>query len=159
MDKIDPMENPASADSEKNSSCLLKQENIIKIFQSCPTAQDKYEKLIEMGRNLPSIESVFKTTQNIVQGCQSTMYLRAYLSEEGKVLFEAESEALISAGLAALLIDVYSDETPEVILKCPPNFLDEIGIKTSLTPGRSNGLASMFLRMKQEALNLLLKKP
>ena len=72
--------------------------------------------------------------------------------------FEAEADALISAGLAALLTQVYSGETPETILKCPPTYLDEIGISASLTPNRANGLYSIHLRMKQEALKLLMKK-
>ena len=79
------------------------------------------------------------------------MYLYSYL-EKGAMRFFAYSEALISAGLAALLIRVYDQESPEVILKCPPFFLEKIGIQNSISPGRSNGLASLFLKMKQQAL-------
>jgi cysteine desulfuration protein SufE len=138
-----------------DSSCIQKQESIKKLFNSLPTPEAKYQKLIELGRSAPSLAPEFKTSDNIVDGCQSTMYLRSYLSDDGTILFEAESEALISSGLAALLIAVYSNELPDVILTCPPLFIDEIGIRASLTPGRSNGLSSMYLRMKQDALKLL----
>lgn len=99
----------------------------------------------------------YKTPENIVKGCQSTVYLHSY-REGDKIFFETEADALISAGLAALLVMVYSGETAETILKCPPTFLDELGITASLTPSRANGLHSMHLRMKQDALKWLLKK-
>ena len=82
------------------------------------------------------------------------MFLRAYLNAQ-EIVFEAEADALISAGLAALLIQVYSNELPEVVLKCPPNYIDELGISASLTPSRANGLYSLHLQMKQQALKLL----
>lgn len=83
------------------------------------------------------------------------MYLYANL-EHGKVHYWAHSEALISAGLAALLIAVYDAEPPEVILQCPPLFLEELGIHQALSPSRANGLSSLFLKMKQEALQFYL---
>ena len=92
--------------------------------------------------------------ENVVPGCQSVMYLRSYM-EGGAVFFEAESEALISSGLAALLVCVYSGELPEAILKCPPDYLEELGIRTSLTPNRTNGLYHIHLRMRQDALKFL----
>lgn len=79
------------------------------------------------------------------------MYLRSFY-DNGIIVFEAASDALISAGLAALLIQVYSNETPEAILKCPPTFLESTGLSASLTPSRANGLYSIHLRMKQDAL-------
>ena len=90
-----------------------------------------------------------------VKGCQSTMYLYSQLID-GKVHFQSHTDALISAGLAALLLSVYNDESPHTILACPPRFLEEIGIGGILSPGRSNGLASLFQRMKQDALNFLI---
>lgn len=138
-------------------SCLAKQKQIKELFLSCPTAEDKYEKIIELGRKQQPIGEKFKTTENLVQGCQSQMYLHSYLSGK-KMIFEAESDALISAGLAALLTQVYSDEEPETILKCQPTYLEELGIPTSLSPSRANGLYSLHLRMKQEALKTLLSQ-
>lgn len=136
-------------------TCLQKQENVKKIFQSCSSADERYQKLIELGRTLAPFEESWKTPDKIVAGCQSIVYLHSEL-KEGKILFYASGEALISAGLAALLIMVYSGESPEVVLKCPPAFIEELGLHTSLSPGRSNGLLSMHLRMKQEALNCLI---
>lgn len=135
-------------------SCLSKQQSIVTLFTGCTTPQMKYEKIITLGRSLPSYPSKLKTVDRLVKGCQSEMYLDAQLVE-GKMHFQCYSEALISAGLAALLIAAYQGEPPEAILSCPPSFLEELNIHTSLSPSRSNGLASLFLRMKQHALNFL----
>ncbi len=126
-------------------------------FSSLATAEERYHMLMEMGRRLPPLPQELKTPDRVVKGCQSTLYLHSFL-KEGKLFFEASSEALISAGLAALLIAVYSGETPETILKCPPHFISELGIPASLSPSRSNGLAHIHLRMKQDALNFLIAK-
>lgn len=138
-------------------SCLEKQRLLKELFLACPTKEAKYEKIIQLGRAQPPLPPAVKRPENLVAGCQSQMYLHTYLADH-KVIFEAESDALISAGLAALLINVYSNEPPEAILKCPPTYLDEIGINASLTPNRASGLYSLHLRMKQEALKLLSKK-
>lgn len=138
-------------------SCLTKQQRVKEIFVNCTTTQMKYEKIIELGRSLPPYPAAYKTVDRLVKGCQSQMFLFTSFSE-GKILFQPYSEALISAGLAALLLAVYNDEPPEVILSCPPDFLEELGIHGSLSPSRSNGLSSLFLRMKQEALNFLVAK-
>lgn len=136
-------------------TCLKKQSEVKQLFASCSTPQEKYEKIIELGRQLPAYPTELKTQDAIVKGCQSTMYLHAEL-KEGRMQFQAQSDALISAGLAALLLAVYHDEPPDAVLACPPRFLDELGIMNSLSPSRSNGLASLFQRMKQEALKLIL---
>lgn len=138
-------------------SCLHKQTLAKKIFESCITPEEKYRKIIELGKHLPPYPFINKTSEHLVKGCQSTMYLCSHLKET-KMYFEVSSEALISAGLAALLLSVYQEEFPEVILKCPPLFLEEIGLYMALSPSRSNGLSSLFLRMKQEALKALTKK-
>lgn len=135
-------------------SCLEKQERVKLLFSSCVTAELKYIKIIELGRTLPPLADSLKTEDRLVKGCQSRMYLISNFSE-GKVLFQLDSEALISAGLGALLLFVYHEETPEAILSCPPLFLEDLEIHNSLSPSRSNGLASLFLRMKKEALNFL----
>lgn len=137
-------------------SCLEKQRKIADLFAACPTKEAKYQKIMELGRQLPRLDPQIKTAENIVRGCQSTMYLHS--SQEGNsIIFSADSEALISAGLAAILIAVYSGEEPETILKCPPDYLEGLGIQASLTPSRANGLYSIHLRMKQDALKFLLK--
>jgi cysteine desulfuration protein SufE len=135
-------------------SCLEKQQKVMKFFNECDTPAQKYEKMIEFGRQLPPYPAEFKTPDRLVNGCQSAMYLHTELVN-GKIHFYAFSEALISAGLVALLLLVYNDESPETILSCPPRFLEELGIQNSLSPGRANGLASLFQRMKKEALYFL----
>jgi sulfur transfer protein SufE len=138
-------------------SCLAKQKSITTLFSDCYTPQRKYEKLIELGRLLPSYPIELKTPNRLVKGCQSEMYLDASLLD-GKVHFKIHSDALISAGLGAMLLAVYNHEPPEAILSCPPQFLNELGIQEALSPSRSNGLSSLFLRMKQEALKFLVNK-
>lgn len=132
-------------------SCLAKQERIKSFFEGCITDQTRYEKIIELGKLLPKLNPVYKTEENEVKGCQSLMYLRSY-QKDNKVYFEAESNALISSGLAYLMIEAYSGETADTILKCPPNFLVDLKIAQSLSPNRANGLYSLFIRMKQDAL-------
>ncbi|MGL4539478.1 MAG: SufE family protein [Candidatus Rhabdochlamydia sp.] len=137
-------------------NCLHKQRLAKNLFEACITPEEKYQKIIELGRNLSPYPSLDKTPEHLVKGCQSVMYLRSYL-KDAKLYFDVYSEALISAGLAALLLSVYQEEFPEVILKCPPLFLEEIGLHSTLSPSRSNGLSSLFLSMKQEALKALTK--
>lgn len=136
-------------------TCLEKQERVKRLFLACPNEEKKYEKIIELGRALPLFPMEDKIPENLVQGCQSTMYLKSKL-ENGVVHFAADSDALISAGLAAILLQVYDGETPETILKCPPAYLDDLGISARLTPSRANGLYSVHLRMKQDALKLFM---
>jgi cysteine desulfuration protein SufE len=135
-------------------TCLQKQNTIKKLFSECKSKEQIYQKIIEIGKNEPQLSPEFKIPENEVPGCQSLMYLHAYY-ENGNVYFKADSEALISFGLAALLIRVYSGETPEAILTCPPNYLEEIGISSSLSPNRANGLYQIHLKMKQKALQYL----
>lgn len=120
-------------------------------------AEGKYRALIDLGRKLDPYPETLKTPDRIVKGCQSTLYLSTHF-EGGKLHFSASCDALISAGLAALLILAYSGEPPETILKRPPAFLSELGIADSLSPNRSNGLYQIHLRMKQEALKHLLQQ-
>jgi cysteine desulfuration protein SufE len=141
-------------DNANLTSCLAKQQQVKHLFDGCTTPEQKYQKIIELGRQLAPYPAELKTPEHLVKGCQSAMYLSAQLTD-GKVQFHAWSEALISAGLAAMLLAAYHDESPDTILTCPPRFLEELGIHDSLSPGRSNGLASLFQRMKQEALNFL----
>lgn len=141
-----------------NGAFKEKIESIKAKFSLYSSPEERYAGLIEMGRRLPPFPEIYKTPEKIVRGCQSTLYLHARL-KEGKIFFEAHSEALISAGLAALLIAAYSGLSPEEVLKCPPDFLSEIGIAGSLSPNRSNGLAHIHLRMKQEALSCFSRQP
>lgn len=132
-------------------TCMEKQKQMLITFQNCKNIEDRYKMIITMGREQKPLLSKYKTNENLVKGCQSTMYLYSY-AKDGLLYFESESEALISSGLAILLTKIYSGEKPETILKCPPKYLEELSIHASLSPSRSNGLASLHLRMKQEAL-------
>jgi cysteine desulfuration protein SufE len=138
-------------------SCLAKQRQLTEVFLNCSSEEEKYEKIIEWGREQKPLADTYKTHANLVSGCQSQVYLHCYWVGDN-LAFEVESDALISAGLAALLTKVYSGETPEAVLKCPPTYLDEIGISASLTPNRASGLYSIHLRMKQEALKMLMER-
>ncbi|MCC5832493.1 MAG: SufE family protein [Chlamydiales bacterium] len=129
--------------------------NIKESFSNCATPEEVYQKIIEWGERLPPFQTEWKREENVVHGCQSVMYLHAELRDR-EIFFAAASDALISAGLAAILIEAYNGTDPETVLKEPPTFLEELGIPASLTPGRANGLASLYLKMKQEALKLLL---
>lgn len=128
-----------------------KQFELKKIFSSLSTAQEKYEKIIEMGRNLPLLSPEARIEQNLVPGCQSLLYLET-LYRDGLIYFKADSEALISKGLAALLIYVYSEQPADSIFKHPPLFLKEIGITQALSPARSNGLLSLYKKMQLSIL-------
>lgn len=125
------------------------------LFKNCSTKELIYQKIIELGKTIPKMPEKYKTPEYLVSGCQSIVYLHAELVEK-KVYFTAFSEALISAGLAALLIEAYQGQSPEMILKVRPTFLEDLQIPALLSPGRSNGLASMYLRMQKIALNFLL---
>ncbi|MDB2613879.1 SufE family protein [Chlamydiales bacterium] len=139
------------------NSCLRKQEKIKELFALCKTQEDVYKKIIELGQQLGSLSSDLKTEDRRVHGCQSLMYLNTK-NENNLLIFEADSDALISKGLAFLLVSVYSGETADAILKCPPTFLETLKITSSLTPNRANGLYSMHLKMQQEALKFLVSK-
>jgi cysteine desulfuration protein SufE len=124
-----------------------------KKFTSLSSPDQKYSALIEMGRELDSFKEKNKTDKNLVSGCQSKLWLYSY-KRENKIFFEATSDALISKGLAALLIEIYNGESPDLILTHSPLFLHELGIYASLSPHRSNGLSNIHLKMKQDALTL-----
>ncbi len=133
-------------------SCLTKQAMIKKIFIPAHTLDQKYQTIISLGKTLAPYPMEARQPQNIIQGCQSLMYLHAELSAGRKMLFFADSEALISRGLAAILISIYHEEPPEVVLTCPPSLFEELGLYAMLSPSRSSGLSSLFLSMKQRAL-------
>lgn len=132
-------------------------DSLKKRFAACPSQEDRYQLLIDLGRELPKFAAEDKKDEHLVRGCQSRTYL--IVKREGSLLhFSACSDALLSAGLVALLVGVYSGEAAEIILKSSPTFLTELGIAESLSMNRANGLQSMHLRMKQLALDTVLGK-
>lgn len=142
-------------------SCIKKQNHVKSLFASCAANEQTYQKIIELGRGQSKLDSCDKIPENLVPGCQSLVYMTSWM-EDDRVFFAAEADALVSAGLAEILIKAYSGETPETILKCPPSYLEELGLQNSLSFQRNNGLYSIHLRMKKDALKFLLenvKKP
>jgi cysteine desulfuration protein SufE len=129
------------------------QNNIIDEFDVFDDWMDKYALLIEMGNELPSLEDKYKTESNLIAGCQSRVWLHAEYTE-GKVCFQAESDALIVKGIVALLIKALSAHTPQEILEADLYFIDKIGLKDHLSPTRSNGLVSLLKQMRMYALAL-----
>lgn len=130
---------------------------IYEIFDEFKTPDSIYKKIIELGRDLPLPAPTLKDDKNLVSGCQSLMYLSAELSE-GKLYFSAWSDALISAGLAMILLKAYNGMTPQELLAQPPSFLKELGLLSSLSPSRSNGVISLFNKMKALSLIFLAVK-
>jgi len=140
-----------------SSTFQTKSQRVKEKFLLLSSAEARYTSLIELGKTLATYTPDRKNPEYIVQGCQSTLYLCAKL-QEGMMFFQASSDALISAGLAALLLSVYNGETPETVLSTPPDFLLEMGIAKTLSPNRSNGLSQIHLRMKQLAINFFILK-
>ena len=127
------------------------QEQIISEFSFSDDWMDKYSLLIEMGNEQPPLDTKYKIQNNLIEGCQSRVWLQADFNE-GKVYFSAESDALIVKGIVSLLIRVFSGHTPDEILSADLYFIEAIGLKEHLSPTRSNGLLSMIKQMKMYAL-------
>ena len=120
---------------------------IISEFSMFDEWLDKYNYLIELGRTLPLIDDLYRTDQYLITGCQSKVWLHAALVD-GKVIFTADSDAIITKGIVCLLIRVLSGQTPDDILQAKLEFVDHIGLQEHLSPTRSNGLLSMVKQMK-----------
>ncbi len=128
------------------------QEEIIDEFAGFDDWMDKYQLLIDLGGEQEPLPEKYKTESNLIDGCQSRVWLQADLTDDGLVHFQAESDALIVKGIVALLIRVLSDHTPDEILSADLNFIEEIGLKEHLSPTRSNGLVAMLKQMKLYAM-------
>lgn len=133
------------------TQCLNKQERLKEVFHSDLSQEEKYHKIIEFGQNLSSYPENLKQEENRVTGCQSTTYLYGEC-RDGTLYFNAFSDALITKGLATIMLYVYDQETPETILNCKPNFLNSLGILASLSPNRANGLKSFYKKMLEIAI-------
>ena len=114
----------------------------------------RYEYLIDLGRTLPVIDAALKTDERIIKGCQSRVWLESKF-ENGNMNFTADSDAIITKGMVALMIRALNKQTPEDIIKAPLAFVDKIGLKEHLSPTRANGLVSMIQRMKSDSLRYL----
>jgi len=123
------------------------QEALIDEFSLFDDWMEKYEYMIDLGKTLPKIDEDLKTEDKLIKGCQSKVWLHAELRDE-KVIFTADSDAIITKGIVAILIRVFSNQNPQAILDAKMEFIDEIGLKEHLSPTRANGLVSMIKQMK-----------
>ena len=127
------------------------QDNVIEEFSDFDDWMDKYALLIDLGNSLPPLEEKYKTESNLIEGCQSRVWLQAdYV--DGKILFKGESDAVIVKGIVSLLISILSGHTPQEILDADLYFIEKIGLKEHLSPTRSNGLVAMVKQMRMYAL-------
>lgn len=127
------------------------QDEIIDEFSMFDDWMQRYEYIIELGKTLPLIDEELKTDENNIKGCQSKVWLYG-VENEGKVVFTADSDAILTKGIIALLIRVFSNQTPDAILESNTDFIDKIGLKEHLSPTRANGLVSMIKQIKMYAL-------
>ena len=128
------------------------QDEIIEEFEGLTDWMDRYAYIIELGGQLPEIPESYKTSENLIEGCQSRVWIHAELNGDGEVVFEADSDAMIVKGIVALLLRVLSSQKPEDILDSELYFIDSIGLKEHLSPTRSNGLVAMVKQMRMYAL-------
>ena len=127
------------------------QRDIIEEFALFEDWMERYEYMIELGKSLPLIDDSYKTDENLIKGCQSKVWVHASL-EEDKVVFTADSDAIITKGIIAILIRVFSNQSPQAIIEADTSFIDEIGLKEHLSPTRANGLVSMIKQLKMYAI-------
>lgn len=128
-----------------------KQDRIVRQFELLGDWPERYKYIIKLGQKLEPLDEEHKVEENLVRGCQSQVWLVTE-QDDDKVIFKADSDAAITKGLVAMLVNFYSGENPETILQTDPEFIDEIGMQQHLSPTRSNGLASMVKQMKIYAM-------
>jgi cysteine desulfuration protein SufE len=139
-------------------SILQIQARLVAEYQALPTWEERYQKIIALGRALPSLAEDFRTEGNKVRGCSSTVWL--YATHDGeRIIFHADSDAAIPKGLAALLVQVYSGHTAKEILGAPPEFIEELGLNQNLSPNRANGLTAMVKQLMAYAMALSNRRP
>jgi cysteine desulfuration protein SufE len=127
------------------------QEEIVDEFSMFDEWDERYQYVIDLGRSLPLIDPEYKTENNIIKGCQSKVWLHAE-QNDGNVVFTADSDAILTKGLIAIMIRAFSNQKPEAILEANTDFIDEIGLKEHLSATRANGLVSMIKQIKMYAL-------
>ena len=127
------------------------QQEIVDEFALFDEWMDKYEHIIELGKDLPLIDGNYKTDENLIKGCQSKVWLHAEL-KDGKIIFTADSDAIITKGIVGLVIRVFSNHTPQEIIDADLFFIDQIGLQEHLSPTRSNGLLSMLKQIRMYAV-------
>ncbi|XP_022752990.1 sufE-like protein 1, chloroplastic/mitochondrial [Durio zibethinus] len=160
-----PTISPPPPQSSSSSSIQLqpmeelppKLHEIVKLFQSVEEPKAKYEQLIFYGKNLKPLDTQFKTKENKVEGCVSQVWVRAYIDKDKNVIYEADSDSVLTKGLAALLVNGLSGRPVQEILRVSPDFAVLLGLQRSLTPSRTNGFLNMLKLMQRKALELLIE--
>ncbi|KAF5730439.1 hypothetical protein HS088_TW19G00028 [Tripterygium wilfordii] len=155
-----PTRKPVTALSSPSSSVEIqpseelppKLQEIVRLFQSVKDSRTKYEQLMFYGKNLKPLDSRFTTEENKVEGCVSQVWVRTYLDQEKNVVFEADSDTLLTKGLAALLVQRLSGRPVEEVLRVSPDFVVLLGLQQTLTPSRNNGFLNMLKLMQKKAL-------
>lgn len=132
------------------------QDSIVDEFSMFDDWMQRYEYIIDLGKTLPLIDEQYKTEDNIIKGCQSKVWVHAEQNED-KIVFTADSDAILTKGIIAILIRAFSNQKAADILEANTNFIDEIGLKEHLSPTRANGLVSMVKQIKMYALAHSLK--
>ncbi|WP_027127583.1 SufE family protein [Gelidibacter mesophilus] len=127
------------------------QEELIDEFSMFEDWEERYQYMIDLGKTLPLIDERYKTEENIIKGCQSKVWVHAEMNDD-KVAFTADSDAIITKGIIAILIRVFSNQHPQDIIDADTDFIDEIGLKEHLSPTRANGLVSMIKQLKMYAI-------
>ncbi|MBI3509564.1 MAG: SufE family protein [Bacteroidetes bacterium] len=138
------------------NSIVENEKEIVEDFSMFDQWDDKYQYIIDLGKSLAPMDENLKTENRLIKGCQSKVWLHTEL-RDGKIFFQADSDAIITKGLVALMVHVLSGHTPEEITKAPLTFIDTIGLKDNLSPTRSNGFIAMVKQMKMDALALSAK--
>ena len=127
------------------------QEEIIDEFSMFDDWMERYEYIIELGKSLPLIDTTFKKDENLIVGCQSKVWLHSEIKDQ-KLSFTADSDAILTKGIVAILLRIFNEQTPATILEADLFFIDKIGLKEHLSPTRANGLVSMIKQIKLYAL-------
>jgi cysteine desulfuration protein SufE len=131
-----------------------RQQELIDSFSMMGEWMEKYEFIIELGQELPSMKDEWKTEDNLIRGCQSKVWLVAEKNNDGTLHFTADSDAIITKGLVSMVVSVFQDKTGKEIVDAPVHFLTEMGLMDNLSPTRSNGVASMIKQIKTYGLVL-----
>ena len=127
------------------------QNDIIEEFSIFDDWEERYQYMIDLGKTLPLIDEQFKTDEHSIKGCQSKVWVHAEM-KNGKIMFTADSDAIITKGIIAILIRVFSNQSPKDIIEANTDFIDKIGLKEHLSPTRANGLVSMIKQLKMYAI-------
>ena len=127
------------------------QSELVDEFSMFDDWMDRYEYMIELGKSVPMIDAQYKKDENLIKGCQSKVWLHAELNED-KIVYTADSDAIITKGIVSILIRTFTNQSPSEILAADTDFIDEIGLKEHLSPTRANGLVSMIKQIKMYAI-------